>query len=480
VKSKGRMVDRLGAVFLGVLMLTLPGSVFAQLQVGASKVDITPAADKLPAGFSGILDHIYTRAIYVTNGKENVLLMNVDVGKLATPYYAEVAQKIVAATGVAEDHIILSAVHDHEAPPQVGAEFPEVAKDPNSILFRDNLQRSLVLAATQAKAAIQPARMGYGTGRVYLNVNRDAIDPETRLWKQEDNFDYPSDKTLAVLQFVKPNGEPIAIYMNYAMHAVSLFLHGNMSSDFPGAVSHYVERVYGDRMVAVWTSGAAGDQNPLFQRPSHLVTESRITNEMSKPRQDDPAGEEMNNALRRLWTGSTSKPPLKPGALDEELSQAMVQSMGQIMGEEALDVMSRTRRFAGDVVIHAAESPLECPGKDRTNRGREGYPGVYKDGDPVKFRLGEMRIGDVALGAVDGEIYNVIGQELKKESPFTNTMFVTLANGQANSGYVPTDDAFGRYSFQVLGSRLKPGCAERGIVETIDGMIEKELLPAVH
>jgi hypothetical protein len=41
----------------------------------------------------------------------------------------------------------------------------------------------------------------------------------------------------------------------------------------------------------------------------------------------------------------------------------------------------------------------------------------------------------------------------------------------ANSGYVPTDDAFGRYTFQVLGSALKPGCAEARIVNGIDEMI---------
>jgi hypothetical protein len=467
------------AAFVAVFLGSAP-SANAQLKVGAAKVDITPAPDRLPGGLTGILDHIYTRAIYVTNGQEAVLLINVDVGKLATPYYALVAGKIVAATGVPEDHIILSAVHDHEAPPQVGDEFPEVAHEPNSILFRDNLQSSLVQVARAAKAAAQPAKMGYGTGLVYLNVNRDAIDPRTRLWKQEDSPEFPSDKTLAVLQFLKPSGEPIAIYMNYAMHAVSLFLHGNMSGDFPEAASQYVERVYGDKMVAVWSSGAAGDQNPMFQRPSHLVTESRITNEMSKSRQDDPSGEEMNNALHRLWTGTSNKPPLAPDALNEELSQNMVRSMGQIMGEEALDVMARTRHFETNVVIHAAVSPLECAGRDRIDHGREGYPGQYKDGAPVRFRVGEMRIGNVALGAIDAEVYSMIGQQLKRESPFTNTLFVTVANGQANSGYVPTDDALGRYTFEVLGTRLKPGCAERGIVETVDGMIENELLPTTQ
>jgi len=38
---------------------------------------------------------------------------------------------------------------------------------------------------------------------------------------------------------------------------------------------------------------------------------------------------------------------------------------------------------------------------------------------------------------------------------------------------VPTDDAFGCYTFQVLGSALKPGCAEAGIVSGVDGLIER-------
>jgi len=41
---------------------------------------------------------------------------------------------------------------------------------------------------------------------------------------------------------------------------------------------------------------------------------------------------------------------------------------------------------------------------------------------------------------------------------------VTLANGVANSGYIPNDAAFGVFTFQVLSSRLKPGCAETAIV----------------
>jgi hypothetical protein len=43
------------------------------------------------------------------------------------------------------------------------------------------------------------------------------------------------------------------------------------------------------------------------------------------------------------------------------------------------------------------------------------------------------------------------------------TGVVTLANGTANSGYIPNNASFGAYTFQVLSSRLQPGCAEGAI-----------------
>ena len=60
---------------------------------------------------------------------------------------------------------------------------------------------------------------------------------------------------------------------------------------------------------------------------------------------------------------------------------------------------------------------------------------------------------------------------MKKQSPLNNPVMATLANGRANSGYVPNDAAFGSYTFQVLGSRLLPGCAEQGIADALASMV---------
>ena len=117
---------------------------------------------------------------------------------------------------------------------------------------------------------------------------------------------------------------------------------------------------------------------------------------------------------------------------------------------------------------------VTCPGRRRTNTGREGSPGTYEDGDPVNLRIGVLRIGSTALTTVNAEIYSPIAARLKKESPLANTVMVTLANGGANSGYVPDDSAFNRETFQVLGSRLKPGCAESAIVNGLIELIGEE------
>ena len=94
---------------------------------------------------------------------------------------------------------------------------------------------------------------------------------------------------------------------------------------------------------------------------------------------------------------------------------------------------------------------------------------TYVDGPPVNMRVGLLRIGDVALVSVNGEVYNEIAIRLKRESPFANTVFAGVSNGGATTGYIPDDQSFSHNTFQVLGSRLKPGCAENAIV---DGALE--------
>lgn len=441
------------------------------LQSGAAKIDITPSANAIPRPYTSIHDPLFARAIFLESGDSRAALLTADVGGISDPIASQVANEISRQLKVPQENILISATHDHSAifgGRRSGAPPPSTSTDPAAV-FEAKLESGLIEAAIEAHDRMKPARIGFGTGSLYLNVNRDAIDETTRLWSQEPNPDYPSDKSLAVIKIESLDGELIAVYMNYSMHANSLFLEGMISGDFPGEASRYIERMYGDKVVALWTSGAAGDQNPLYLRSNLAIANARIHAVMDSDHLDiGPA------IMRAMFTGDPKADAitLDPIALDQSLE--LVKTMGQLTAEETIRVMGQIHVMKSQVQIEGAQRDVDCPARRRIDMGREGTPGTYQDSpDPVRIKIGVLRIGDVVLGSANAELYNMIGQRVKAGSKLHDTIVVTLTNGMANSGYIPTDDAFGRYTFQVLGTSLKPGCAETGIENGIDDMIER-------
>jgi hypothetical protein len=315
-----------------------------------------------------------------------------------------------------------------------------------------------------AKDKLQPARIGYGTGVSYLNVQRDMIDPHTHGWWEGANYGGLSDKTVAVVMFESLSGDPIAVYYNYAMHAV---ITGNLdlvSGDIPGASSRYIENHFNDKVVALWSEGAAGDQNPIYFQQTYDLRAIRIKEYAKR-------GIDISNSMPPGGQGLDRSDPEVAHLMEEQ--KQMITSMGQILGEEVLRVRRETTRWQTDGRIMAKAQTITCPGRERTNEGRGGVAGTYKDGAPVNIMLGLLMIDDVAIGAVNAEVYNEIAQRLVKESPYKKTMMATLTNGMANSGYIPDDASFGHYTFEVLSSRLQPGCAETSIVDGIIGMMPR-------
>ena len=442
------------------------------LRVGAARVDITPPADAAnPPSGKYAHERLYVRAIVLDNGETRAALIGADQGGLSDVVWKAASKQIGAELNCPVENIVMSATHTHSGwgpgpmPfPRPGQQGGPPAPDPNAP--PPPIVGQMLDAVRQAKAKLQPARVGFGTGFSYLNVNRDTIDPDTHLWTQAPNLNGPSDKTVAVLKFDSPAGEPIAVYMTYAMHPVNGFLAGLTSADFPGAASRYIEQAYNEKVVAVFAQGASGDQNPLYLRAGTNAMASRsgapITgNVMTREGVEAP-----------LRDGKVQPVPIDPKVLD--VLERMMDAEGVLLGEEVIRVMTNTTRMDATPRIAAAQNTVTCPGRRRTDSGREGKPGTYLDGDPVNIRLGALRIGNVVLTSINAEVYTPIAMRLKSASPFANTVIVTLANGAANSGYIPNDAAFGAYTFQVLGSRLKPGCAETAIVDGLLDLIQVE------
>lgn len=441
----------------GLYSQTVPSGV---LRVGAAKVDITPATNELPKRYLGVLDQVWSRAIFLDNGKTSAVLISLDMGGMPDAVANTIRERVQSEFGVPITNVLVSATHTHSGP-FLGSPFgPSREGDPETKAYVDKI----LATVRTAKEALQPARVSYGTGVSYLNVQRDRIDPATHRWWEGANYGGVSDKTVAVIKFESPQGDPIAVYYNYAMHAV---ITGNLdliSGDFPGAASRYIERALDNRAVALFSSGAAGDQNPIYFQQTYDLRAIRIKEYAKR-------GIDIRNSMPPGGEGLDRSNPEVARLMTEQ--KEMSNSMGQLLGEEVLRAMREAKPGDTEARIFGKETTISCPGRERTNEGRGGIAGAYKEGPTVRIRLDLLMINDIAMGAVNSEVYNAIAQRLKRESPYAKTMMVTLTNGFANSGYIPDDSSFGHQTFEVLSSRLQPGCAETGIVEGIIGMMPK-------
>jgi neutral ceramidase len=447
-----------------ILSVLIPCGVPAQtrplgFRVGAAKLDVTPdlaargggasgRGSGARGGFSGtdgILVHIYARAIVIDNGSNSSALVSVDTGGIQDQVWRTVSQRIEQELGIPAKNLIINPTHTHSASGGSADQIFNTVK--------------------AAKEKLQPARIGYGTGVSYINVQRDIIDPKTHKWWEGANYEGPSDKTVAVVKFETTNGEPIAVYFNYACHAVVTGNTDMLSGDWPGEAERYIEDSFDDKCVALFSVGAQGDQNPIYFQQTFDLREIRIKDYAAR-------GQDISNAMPPGGQGLNKQDPTVKRLLDQQ--KMMIKSMGQFMGEEVkrtMRLMDPNRMALGGTII-AAQKAISFPGRTRTGGAqRAGVEATYSDGPDVSLRLSLLLLDDIAIGGCNAEIYNMIAVRFKRESPIARSIFVSMANGSGNSGYIPDDSAYGRQTFEVLSSRCPPGYAEGAIVNGLLDMI---------
>jgi len=395
------------------------------LKVGAAKVDTTPTnlaglTNLWRKQFAGVHDHLYVRALVLDNGKNSAAVVAADLVEFGDTM--PLRERIAMEVGIPADHLILTASHDHSAP-RGGVVSPGATAQvggAGTAAYSAWLYDKIVEAVKQAKAAEQPARMGLATGKADVNTNRDEYNPE-KGWELGINYDRPSDKTVWVVKFESLSGDPIAVLFNYGVHSVVAGPENDqVTGDLAGAAERYVESHYNNKVVALFTIGPAGDQNPKFIGPGQQPVEA------------------------------------------PSIYQA-VDAQGFMLGAEVVRVAVRIKNMTETTRIGASEKVIICPTKPR-----QPAPGQSaQQATDLKIHLGLIELNDIAFTSVSGEVVTNIYYHLKKSSPLSNTMMITLANDRV--GYIIDDAAYDTPIFERAGSPLQRGCAENGIV---DGLVE--------
>ncbi len=196
------------------------------------------------------------------------------------------------------------------------------------------------------------------------------------------NEEIPIDKTLQVVVFESLQGEPLASIVNCAVHPTVLWNKANrVSSEFVGLAMAELEAAHGGNFVSLFLQGFMGDVGPLGCGPI---------------------------------AGTEDTYPL-------------VKEYAQRLYRDAAAAMQQ-RVEMNSVPLQTLQTNVSLPAAHEYHRTE------------MDVALLGVRIGDLALLAVSGEIFNGYVGPIRQSSPFQTTLLSCVANGY--TGYLPTYEAF--------------------------------------
>ncbi|MHA9737906.1 neutral/alkaline non-lysosomal ceramidase N-terminal domain-containing protein [Robinsoniella peoriensis] len=417
-----------------------------RFRAGAARREITPGTEILPIPFvfsyviDGVADSLFVRVLYLDDGQKRILFITFDMG--IVPYAEETLQFVAKLTGLQRENIFMSATHTHEVP-VIGADIPEMhGAHGKDRLWYARIQTALREAIEEAKQKKRNARIGYGEGKSYININRDELK-DGKGGEPGNNFERPSDKTLSLVRIEDEDGKIIALIVNYAVHAVvmngcSVHNKVQISGDLPGRTSTMLEEQF-DGATVLWTSGAAGDQNPRIMTAY---------------------GAEIENGQIKV----------------KSLGEAGYMILDFLVKEHVSDILEVNNELMCDeeeIKIETSERIVRCPArKQKSVDGAVYNQSDAESGDKkVTYTLRMLKVGDLVFEGVSAEVVTTIGAALKQASPYEKTIVVTHVNNYC--GYVPDDWEYEHNAFEAAGTPVMKGFAQPAFIQAFSEMFDE-------
>jgi hypothetical protein len=430
----GWLLTDCAAIALGLCVAVPAGA--ADLKAGAAKVSITPTADEFPytigreKSFVGVHDEVFARALVLDSGATRVALVSLEVESV--PDAKVLVSQLARAAGVAESNLIVTATHTHESLTVFihGANLTPIQQEEI-----EHIRKGAIAAVTEAVARLQPARVAFARGEAYVNINN-GEQAGLKNWYDPKG---PSDKTLDVVRLESVRGEALALLVDYGTHAETMYRSVSkdggyeVSGDIPGAVSRMLEANPAGAPVALFLAAAEADQLSMLKSLQPAVGKMPEADEGS-------AG----------W-----------GIVDE-LSRRLTAAV--------LDATDEMKPGASNITLQATAGSVTCPGGRTRLDNKTGLVSAT-DGPPVTIPVQTIKMGDVAIAAVAGDLGSEIGREIRTASPVPDTVVVTMLAGSV--GYILPDASYRHPGHGLGGSPIKSGCAEqvlpKGIADMLSG-----------
>ena len=381
----------------GVLLLGSPAAA-QSLRAAAVKVDITPKTAQWLLGYqarqsNGVHDSIYHRVLALEAGGMPFYLISSDVCLFSPNFHDTVMRELQQRTGIDPAHVWWSVTHTHAAP-EVGP--PDMYK---ALLGRSDhdwdreytnfFTNALIDAVRAARDALGPARLSFATTTANANINRRARDVDGRI-SLGLNPDGPVDRQVNLIRIQRPDGTPIALVVNYAMHGTVMSGQNlKISGDAPGVVAAYLEEQVGGTVLYV--NGAAGNIAPIYS----------------------------------VYADASSG----------HLSQFRV-----LLGDRVIAAVRGMPAGTDRVVIRHAAQVVETARRPDLAWPDELAAYATPDRERIRLPLRFLAINDTVIWAAPVEMFCEIAMNIRERSPFKRTFYFGYTNGWF--GYLPTAKGF--------------------------------------
>jgi hypothetical protein len=400
-----------------------------------------------------------TAAVFapMAGDEPTLALVAVDLGWFQyAPDESELRATILRDTGLEEEALLINMSHTHG-----GANVNSRLVDkPGGELIQpyiEHLTQQIAAAIIEAREALTPAWVTYGTGRCALATNRDLWDAEAHRFATGYNPDAPADDTLLVARVTGEDGELRATLFNYACHPTTLAWENRLlSPDYIGAAREVLERALG--VPALFLQGASGELAPrddyvgdatVADRNGRQLGHSAAAAIESLP----PPG------TRFVYTGIVASGANLGTWAYEPCDNEQVQASGKLAARVST-VELRRKEDIGVVDSLSSATPDSVQEREKALR-RRFLSAALGDGPAYEMPVWAWRLGGALLVAIPNEPYSVLQVELRRR--FAGTPVFVLGVTNRTMGYLSPQETYGTGRYQEQQSPFAPGCLEQTI-----------------
>jgi len=422
------------------------------LRMGAAAVDVTPPPGAPMAGYyfnraaEGVHDPLFAKALVFEKDGARAALVACDLIGLPRPVVERARRLIEQSTGIPGERVMISATHAHTGPVILeGSSRYNLSGDMLRIAagYAAGLPGKIAEAVRKANGALVPVRLSAAVGREEsLTFNRRFYMKDGTVgWnpgKLNPNILRPAgpiDPEAPVVYFQTPDGKPLAVYVNYALHLDTV---GGLrySADYPYTLGRLLAEAKGADLLTVFTIGCAGNLNHIdvqWRDPQKghgeaarigTVLAAEVLKTLKRAEPADAGAPAVRSEIVRL-----PLPEATPA--DLEWARRITPTFGT---PQAAPFMDLVRAFR---IAETAE----------------------RQGRPIEAEVQVIALGrDVAWVGLPGEIFTELGMAIKRASPFRYTIVAELANGSI--GYVPNRKAYLEGNYEAVSARCAAGSGE--------------------